>query len=173
MITALKLLVVLVAGLLVMLLVAGQLGLLRGRPPTQLGVRDGRLNPPATTPNSVSSQAGLYPGHPQRSQAEVAPLSYTGDGRAALLRLAALMETSERCVLVTREPGYLYAQCSTLLLKFTDDVEFYLDEAAGVIQVRSASRLGQKDFGVNRARVEALRARFQQGGTAPGVLYNQ
>ena len=170
MITALKLLVVLVAGLLVMLLVAGQLGLLRGRPPTQLGVRDGRLTPPATTPNSVSSQAGLYPEHPRRSQAEVAPLSYTGDGRAALLRLAALLEASERCVLVTREPDYLYAQCSTRLLKFTDDVEFYLDEPAGVIQVRSASRLGQKDFGVNRARVEALRARFQQGGTAPGSL---
>lgn len=75
-------------------------------------------------------------------------------------RLAALLETTPGCVLVKREPAYLYAQCRTRWLKFTDDVEFSLDEAGGVIQVRSASRLGSKDFGVNRARFEALRARF-------------
>ncbi len=170
MLTALKLVLVVVTGLLVMLLIAGQLGLLRGRPPTPLGVRDGRLEPPAQTPNSVSSQAGLYADHPQRSYAEVAPFSYTGDGKAALLRLAALLETSERCVLVTREAAYLYAQMSTPLLKFTDDVEFYLDEAASVIHVRSASRIGRKDFGVNRARVEALRARFDQSANVSKSL---
>jgi len=77
-------------------------------------------------------------------------------------RLAALLETTPGCVLVKREPAYLYAQCRTRWLKFTDDVEFSLDEAGSVIHVRSASRLGRKDFGVNRARVEALRARFVQ-----------
>ncbi|MHB1200669.1 MAG: DUF1499 domain-containing protein [Polaromonas sp.] len=159
MITALKLVVILVAGLLAMLLAAGQLGLLKGRPPTDLGVRDGRLKAPAKTPNSVSSQAGLYPGHPQRSYAEVAPFAYSGDGKAAMSRLATLLEATARCTLMTRQPGYLYTQCRTPVLKFTDDVEFYLDETAGVIQVRSASRIGRKDFGVNRARVEALRAR--------------
>jgi uncharacterized protein (DUF1499 family) len=143
--------------------VAGQLGFLRGQPPAALGVQQGRLKPPSLTPNSVSSQAGLYPDHPQRSYAEVAPFKYAGDGKAALRSLAALLQASERCVLVKREPNYLYAQCSTRWLKFTDDVEFYLDEAASVIHVRSASRLGQKDLGVNRARVEALRARFEQG----------
>lgn len=146
--------------------VAGQLGFLRGQPPGGLGVQQGRLKPPSLTPNSVSSQAGLYPDHPQRSYAEVAPFKYAGDGKAALRSLAALLQASERCVLVKRQPDYLYAQCTTRWLKFTDDVEFYLDEAASVIHVRSASRLGQKDFGVNRARVEALRTRFEQGATA-------
>jgi uncharacterized protein (DUF1499 family) len=173
MITALKLVVVLVAGLLVMLLVAGQLGLLRGRPPTDLGVRDGRLKAPAKTPNSVSSQAGLYPDHPQRNYAGVAPFAYTGDGKAAMDRLATLLEASAPCTLVTRQPGYLYAQCSTRWLKFTDDVEFYLDETAGVIQVRSASRIGRKDFGANRARVEALRERFGQTPSPAGLLLNK
>lgn len=145
-----------------LLLVAGQLGGFAGKPPQDLGVRDGRLKPPSATPNSVSSQAGDYADHPQRSEAGIAPLPYTGDARAAVGRLAVLLETTPGCVLVKREPAYLYAQCRTRWLKFTDDVEFSLDEVGGVIQVRSASRLGRKDFGVNRSRVEALRARFVQ-----------
>ncbi|MEO5655608.1 MAG: DUF1499 domain-containing protein, partial [Nitrosospira sp.] len=61
--------VVVITGLL-----AGQLGLLKGTQPTDLGVHDGRLKPPSKTPNSVSSQASLYPDHPQRAYAEIAPL---------------------------------------------------------------------------------------------------
>jgi uncharacterized protein (DUF1499 family) len=41
---------------------------------------------------------------------------------------------------------------------FVDDVEFLADRASGVVHVRSASRLGRRDFGVNRARIEELRA---------------
>ena len=152
------------------LVVAGQLGFLSGKPPEGLGVHEGRLKPPSLSPNSVSSQAGLYADHPQRSYADVAPFKYAGDGKAAVRSLAALLQGSERCALVKREPGYLYAQCSTRWLKFTDDVEFYLDEAASVIHVRSASRLGQKDLGVNRARVEALRSRFEQSASSAPLL---
>lgn len=170
MITVLKLVVVLVIGLLVMLWVAGQLGLLRGRPPATLGVRDGRLAPPSKTPNSVSSQASLYPDHPQRDYAGIAPLAYTGDAQAAMHRLGTLLEATPGCVLVTREPGYLYAQCSTPRLKFTDDLEFALDAAAGVIHLRSASRLGRKDFGVNRSRIQGLRARFEHADHTAGTL---
>jgi uncharacterized protein (DUF1499 family) len=43
---------------------------------------------------------------------------------------------------------------------YVDDVEFALDEKSGTIQVRSASRLGIRDFDVNRKRVEAIRARL-------------
>jgi uncharacterized protein (DUF1499 family) len=155
------------------MVVAGQLGFLSGKPPAGLGVHAGRLKAPALTPNSVSSQATLYPDHPQRSYAEVAPFNYTGDGKAALLKLAELLKDSERCVLVTHEPDYLYALCRTRWLKFTDDVEFYLDETAGLIHVRSASRLGSKDFGVNRARVEALRAGFEQTASNAKLLQNK
>lgn len=142
------------------LLGAGQLGLLAGTVPQNLGVKDGRLRPPSNTPNSVSSQALLYADHAQKDYANIAPLTYTGDGDAAMERLAGLLQKSERTVIVARKPDYIYAQCSTALLRFTDDVEFWLDEPNGVIQVRSASRLGRKDFGVNRARVEAIRAQL-------------
>jgi uncharacterized protein (DUF1499 family) len=108
----------------------------------------------------VSSQAALYPEHPQRDYASIAPLAYTGNGDAAMARLAVLLQKSERTIVVTRTPDYIYAQSTTLLLKFTDDIEFWLDRPNSVIQVRSASRLGRNDFGLNRARVESIRAQF-------------
>lgn len=160
MVTALKLVVVLVVGLLVMLLLAGQLGLLKGRTPANLGVKDGRLKPPAHNPNSVSSQAPLYPDHPFRAYADIAPLRYSGDAAAAFARAVQVVKALPRTTVIEQAPGYLYAQCSTRLLGFTDDLELWQDDAAKVIHVRSSSRLGRKDFGVNRARVEAIRAAF-------------
>jgi uncharacterized protein (DUF1499 family) len=150
-----------VVAIAVLVVGAGQLGLLAGSPPAQLGVTNGRLTAPSLNPNSVSSQATLYPDNPQQAYAAIAPLRFTGDAEAAMSRLAAVVANSPGTVIVTRKSDYIYAQCSTRVLKFTDDVEFWLDKTAGVIQLRSASRLGQKDFGVNRARIEAIRAKFQ------------
>ncbi len=147
-------------GIVAVVIGVGQLGLLSGPAPGQLGVVNGRLKPPSINPNSVSSQASLYPEHPQLSYAAIAPLKFKGGGAVAMARLASLLQDSGRTEIVTRRPDYIYAQCSTALLKFTDDVEFWLDESSGVIEFRSASRLGRKDFGTNRARMEAIRARF-------------
>jgi len=153
------LLLLVLAALVVM---AGQLGFLAGNMPTDLGVHGGRLKPPSATPNSVSSQADLYPDHAQRGYASIAPLTFQGDTDAAMQKLATVLHQFERTTLVEQRSDYLYAQCSTPLLKFTDDVEFWLDRKAGVIQVRSASRLGKGDLGANRARVEKIRAQFQK-----------
>lgn len=142
------------------LLLAGQLGVLKGHAPGDLGVQNGRLKPPSWTPNSVSSQADLYPDHPQKDYARIAPLQFTGDGDKAVLKIADILKRSEGTVIVTQSADYLYAQSTTPVLKFTDDLEFWLDKSAGVIQVRSASRLGRKDFQVNRDRVETIRAQF-------------
>jgi uncharacterized protein (DUF1499 family) len=62
-----------------------------------------------------------------------------------------------RTTIIESTDSYLYAEFASQLLGFVDDVEFYLDPAESVIQVRSASRLGQSDLGVNRQRVEAIR----------------
>ena len=67
--------VILVLLLIVVAVAAGQLGLLQGTAPTDLGVRDGKLKPPSMTENSVTSQAALYPDHPQRKYADIAPLA--------------------------------------------------------------------------------------------------
>lgn len=147
----------------VVAVIAGQLGAFRGRAPDSLGVRDGRLAPPARTPNSVTSQpdsaASRSPGYDPR----IAPLRFAGDPAAAMQKLADLVAATEGTQIITRQPDYLYAQATTRLMKFIDDVEFYLDAPAGLIQVRSASRVGKGDMGVNRARIEALRARFETG----------
>ena len=148
--------VVVLLGLAV--LVAGQLGLFRGTAPRDLGVFNGQLKPPAVTPNSVSSQAALYPEHPQRRFAQIAPLALIGDGPATLATIKALAQASARVTVVKSEPDYLYLQYRSRLMNFVDDVEFWFDPAKQVVQVRSASRLGRGDMGANRARVESLRA---------------
>jgi uncharacterized protein (DUF1499 family) len=156
----LKWLLIGVVALFVLALLAGQLGLLQGTPPSNLGVREGKLKPPSKTPNSVTSQAALYPEHSMRGYAEIAPLELKGDGRATLAKIKAIVEGMEGAQVIKTEPDYLYVQFTTRLMKFVDDGEFWFDPAAGVIQVRSASRVGHGDRGVNRARIEAIRARL-------------
>ena len=150
--------VVAILVLIVLAVAAGQLGFLQGTAPTDLGVRDGKLKPPSSTENSVSSQAALYPDHPQRSYADIAPLALKGDGPATLARIKAIVEGMDGAKVIKSEPGYLYAQFTTRLMKYVDDVEFWFDPAANAIQVRSASRVGRGDMGVNRKRIEAVRA---------------
>ena len=153
-----KWLVVVVLLLVVVAVVAGQLGFLQGTAPTDLGVHDGKLKPPSMTENSVTSQAALYPDHPQRRYADIAPLALKGDGPATIAKIKAIVEGMDGAKVVKSEPGYLYAQYTTRLMKYVDDVEFWFDPAANVIQVRSASRVGRGDLGVNRRRIEAVRA---------------
>ena len=127
-----------------------------GTPPTTLGVRDGRLAPCPDKPNCVSSQAA-DDGH------AIKPLAYTGDTAVAMARLAKVVAAAEGARIITQRPDYLHVEYQSKLMGFVDDVELQADSAAHVIHVRSASRLGHGDLGVNRARVEALRAAFAAG----------
>ncbi len=152
--------VIWIALAVVALLLAARIGVFSGKPPTNIGVRDGKLKPPAKTPNSVSSQADLWPDAPQRDYARIAPVNAHGDGKATVAKIARVIEDLPGSHIVEQRDDYLYAQFTTPLLRFVDDVEFWFDPAAGVVQVRSASRVGRKDLGVNRARVESIRARL-------------
>jgi uncharacterized protein (DUF1499 family) len=144
-----------------LLLAVGQFGWLMGRPPADLGVRDGKLKAPSRTPNSVSSQAVLWPdGEYASTYAQIEPLTVRGDGVAAMARLRSALAAWPGARIVEERPDYLRVEFMTRWLRFVDDAEFWLDPASNVIQVRSASRLGRKDFGVNRARIEAIRARW-------------
>jgi len=122
------------------------------RRPDTLGVRDGRLARCRRTPNCVSSQAG-----PEDRGHYIAPLAFAGDPDAAMAALRQVVEATPGARVIRAQPDYLYAEYRSRLMRFVDDVEFALDAPAGVIHVRSASRVGIRDFGVNRARVEALR----------------
>ena len=154
----LKWLVIVIVLLALAAIAAGQLGALKGTAPGDLGVRDGRLKPPSMTENSVSSQAALYADHPQRQYATIAPLALKGDGPATIAKIKAIVQATPGAELVQSDAGYLYARYTTRLMKYVDDVEFWFDAASNVIQVRSASRIGRSDLGVNRQRIEAVRA---------------
>jgi uncharacterized protein (DUF1499 family) len=156
------LLAIAIAIVALLLIIAGQAGLLKGKAPDDLGLKDGKLKRPSRTPNSVTSQADLWPDHPQKAYASIAPLKASGDGSMEMKKIADALKAMPRTVILKQEPGYIYAQSTTALLKFTDDMEFALDAGKGIVDVRSSSRLGQKDFGVNRARVEAIRKTIGQ-----------
>lgn len=130
------------------------MGILTGRRPQKIGAKDGRLQPLRDRSlNSVSSYA-------QTEYNRIAPLAGGADVKKTFEQLGKLIAADQSAKIVTQQPGYLYAEFKTKLLGFVDDVEFLLDTKARVIHLRSASRLGRKDFGVNRKRIEALRAKL-------------
>jgi uncharacterized protein (DUF1499 family) len=152
--------VIALAALVVLAVAAGQMGWLHGKAPADLGVNGGRLKRPSGTPNSVTSQADLFADHPMRDYARIAPLPASGGAQASIARLQSVIARWPGASVVEQRDDYLYAQFETKLLRFVDDAEFWYDPAAQAIQVRSASRLGRKDFGVNRARIEAIREKL-------------
>ena len=161
MLSIFKWLLIAIVVLAVASVIVGQLGLLRGSPPADLGLREGKLKRPSKTPNSVSSQADLWPGDAQQDYARIAPLALVGSGPETMARLKTVVQAQPGAEVVKAEGDYLYAIFTTRLMKYTDDVEFWFDPAQQVVQVRSASRLGRGDLGANRARVEAVRAALQ------------
>jgi len=124
-----------------------------GDRPTNLGVKNGALATCPASPNCVSSQSG-------DGEHQIAPLTYQGTPAEAIGQLKEIIEASENAKIITAEHNYIYAEFTSKLMGFVDDVEFYLDPEAATIQVRSASRLGESDLGVNRKRIEAIRSKF-------------
>ncbi len=135
------------------------MGLFAGGRPATLGVLDGRLAPCPTSPNCVSSQAPSEDAEHHVASLPFPP-SAQGDPTRAWEALERAVRGLERTTVITVRPGYLHAEASTALLGFVDDLECLLDGSARVIHVRSASRVGYSDLGVNRKRVEILRARL-------------
>ena len=154
--TLLRSLLLIIAALLIGLVMGGQMGWFAGKRPADLGVHQGRFKPAPPTPNCVNSQS-------TEDYSKIPPLAYSGDGKVALARLQALVAALPAARVIDFRADYVYAEFRTKWLGFVDDVEFYLDENAGVIHVRSASRLGYKDFGVNRQRVTEIRLAFGSG----------
>lgn len=109
------------------------------------------LAPCPASPNCVSS---LAPPSDRRHHVPPLPLP-AGDPLAAV---RAILSTWPRCEVVEEDAGYLHAVCKSRLFGWADDLEILVDAEAGVMHVRSASRVGYGDLGVNRRRVERLRA---------------
>ncbi|KJR42178.1 protein of unknown function DUF1499 [Candidatus Magnetoovum chiemensis] len=112
-----------------------------------------KLRPCPWTPNCVSSCD-------RDKKHKVAPITYDIDEKAALTILKDAINMLDRVTITAQKSDYIHAECKSKVFGFVDDVEFYIDREAKVIHVRSASRLGFSDFGVNRKRIELIRKNF-------------
>jgi len=115
-----------------------------GEPPQDIGVRDGRLIACPESPNCVSSY---------ESSEEHAIAALDGN----LNQVQQILVAMDGANIVEQSNNYLYAEFTSSLMGYVDDVEFLYDAASNTTQVRSASRVGYSDMGANRSRIEAIR----------------
>ena len=128
-----------------------------GSRPANLGWQNGKFAACASTPNCVNSQA-------TDAAHQIDPIRLSMKPELAWAALKQAILTIPKTTIVTATPDYLYAEFTSKLMGFVDDVEFHLNRDANVIEVRSAARLGESDLGVNRQRVEAIRDQLKTPG---------
>ncbi len=116
-----------------------------GEAPTDIGVQGGRLTPCPDSPNCVSS-------FESDETHGIEPL------QADLAQIREVLLTLEQANIVSEQDDYLYAEFTSRIMGYVDDVEFLHDSGSGVTHVRSASRVGQSDLGANRNRIENIRS---------------
>jgi uncharacterized protein (DUF1499 family) len=110
-------------------------------------------------PNCVSSLSN-------DKEQSIAPLTYDGSMAEATARLLSVLEQMKGAKIVSRTDTAIHAEFTSPVFGFVDDVDFRFDAADRRIDLRSASRVGYTDFGVNRKRIEEIRQRFQAAATA-------
>ena len=122
--------------------------------PSNLGVHDGRLAGCPDSPNCVSTQA-------EDHDHWIAPLTYQGD-ESVIETLERIVEQLPRTRVIRKTQDYLYVEFRSASFRFVDDVEFFVEAESGRVHLRSASRVGHSDMGVNRERIELIRSLFQE-----------
>jgi len=125
--------------------------------PTEAKEAATTLPPCPHSPNCVSSQAA-------DSDHFIAPFKIKGRPEDAFAALKKALSEQSRTVITEATGTTLHAEATSLIFRFVDDVHAILGAEAGVIDIRSASRIGYSDLGVNRRRIEALRAALRRAG---------
>ncbi|PYF81800.1 uncharacterized protein (DUF1499 family) [Marinomonas alcarazii] len=142
-----------IIGLVVALVVGfGIYAKISNKLPEGLGVTDGFLKPCPSSPNCVSTQAAE-----DDKEHYVEPIIYTSDRKSAQLAIESYLLEQGNTRIVTSTLGYVHFEVESSLVGYIDDVEVYLPDADSAIHVRSASRVGYSDFGVNRDRVRQIK----------------
>jgi len=134
---------------------SGQTKLLAGNKPNNLGIASGQLVACPSTLNCVSSKS-------LDAEHSITPLTFNSAAEDAFKTLKTVVQSFRQSSIEQETDNYIYAEFTIPIVGFVDDVEFLLDKDAKVIHVRSASRLGESDLGVNRKRIETIRAKFNQ-----------
>lgn len=122
--------------------------------PESIGVKEGKLGACPDKPNCVSTTA--------KDKAHfIEPFRYAVDSVKVKSVLLEVINSQERTRIITDSGNYIHAEFKSKVFRFTDDVEFLIDDKDKIINIRSASRIGYSDMGVNRTRIENLRLIFQ------------
>ena len=132
-------------------------GAFGGQTPDNLGIEGGKLAPCPPSPNCVVSDT-------EDDSHAIAPIAYTGDRDSARETLLKVLKVVPRTRVVEQSDNYIRVEFTSRLLGFVDDGEFYLPANKKTIDLRSASRLGESDLGVNRRRMEQIRLALQDLG---------
>jgi uncharacterized protein (DUF1499 family) len=115
-----------------------------------LGVESGHLSPCPSSPNCVVSQNG-------DTRHAIAPITYHVERDKAKEIVLKVLTVVPRTEVIEQTDNYIHAISKSRIFKFVDDVEFYFPKNESVIHIRSSSRVGDSDFGVNRTRLEQIR----------------
>ncbi|HAS89696.1 MAG TPA: DUF1499 domain-containing protein [Desulfovibrio sp.] len=118
-------------------------------PPENLGINGGKLSLCPDSPNCVSSQGNI-------GSHSIPPIKAGGTTDQVMTKIQTSI-TAMGGTIIARNGPYLHAEFKSKWIRFVDDLECIFDESSGKIDIRSASRLGYSDLGVNRKRVEELR----------------
>ena len=114
----------------------------------------GQFAPCPDKPNCVSSKSSL-------SLHKVAPITYKGTSKNAREIILKIIKSMPRTKIFVHKDNFIHTEFTSKLFRFVDDVEFYF-ENTGTIHIRSASRIGHSDMGVNRERLEDIRLLFDE-----------
>ena len=126
-----------------------------GSMPRHLGVKAGQLSPCPDSPNCVSRQE-------TKSSHAIKAIEYRDSKIAAQEKMLTILHEMKEAEIKTQENDYWHVEFTSRWMRFVDDVEFYFPEDEPIIHMRSASRLGYSDLGVNRKRIENIRSRFEE-----------
>lgn len=122
-----------------------------------IGIENNHLAPCPSSPNCVVSQNG-------DEEHRIEPIAYQGDRTTAKETLLKVLSVVPRTEVIEDTGNYIHAESTSRIFKFVDDAEFYFPEGENIIQVRSASRVGESDLGVNRRRIEQIRLAMEDLG---------
>ena len=122
-----------------------------------IGLNSGHLSSCPSSPNCVVSQDG-------DQEHTIDPITYKSDRNQAKETLLKVLSVVPRTEVVDQTDDYIHTESTSRIFKFVDDAEFYFPEGQNIIHVRSASRVGESDLGVNRRRIEQIRLAMEDLG---------
>lgn len=122
-----------------------------------IGINNSHLEPCPSSPNCVVSQDA-------DEEHTIEPITYQGNRTTARETLLKVLSVVPRTEVIEQTDNYIQAESTSRIFKFVDDVEFYFPEDENVIHLRSASRVGESDLGVNRRRIEQIRLAMEDLG---------